>query len=323
MGLPLRSPWRFWWPPMMTAAFRRFRDAGRDQRGRLGANCLGIIAAANIPLGAIVGVLRVAPSGLGWVSIIDRRRMVPRVLLLILLGVVVFVLALSASGAVAVVVWSIAALVAVTMLALGVMLGCLALTAPRRPTLKPPRLAYAVTVGVGDIPALAEDIDRLGLLQPVGVWRQADGRLRLVWGHRRLEAHRHLGRPTFGHTCETTSMRRWPSKRRSRRTECVWIRCSRSAWPRAGRSRLWRPRQQRIASRRPTAGEHKAPGRPVWAICPHREGQRFRFVQKLRPQRRRGCLAGPTRRPVRSRRRPPTTRSARPNGRKLGRPEMR
>jgi len=45
----------------------------------------------------------------------------------------------------------------------------------------------------GDILALAESIQRLGLLQPIGV----DSELNLIFGERRLIAHRRLGRETI------------------------------------------------------------------------------------------------------------------------------
>ena len=45
----------------------------------------------------------------------------------------------------------------------------------------------------GDIPALAESIKELGLLQPIGI----DSGYRLVFGERRLKAFQHLGRDTI------------------------------------------------------------------------------------------------------------------------------
>lgn len=45
----------------------------------------------------------------------------------------------------------------------------------------------------GDIPALAESIRELGLLQPIGI----DSGYRLVFGERRLKAFQHLGRDTI------------------------------------------------------------------------------------------------------------------------------
>jgi len=45
----------------------------------------------------------------------------------------------------------------------------------------------------GDIPALAESIRELGLLQPIGI----DSAYRLVFGERRLRAFMHLGRDTI------------------------------------------------------------------------------------------------------------------------------
>lgn len=45
----------------------------------------------------------------------------------------------------------------------------------------------------GDIPALAESIKELGLLQPIGI----DSGYRMVFGERRLKAFQHLGRDTI------------------------------------------------------------------------------------------------------------------------------
>ena len=45
----------------------------------------------------------------------------------------------------------------------------------------------------GDIPALAESIKEIGLLQPIGI----DSGYRLVFGERRLKAFQHLGRDTI------------------------------------------------------------------------------------------------------------------------------
>lgn len=45
----------------------------------------------------------------------------------------------------------------------------------------------------GDIPALAQSIEEIGLLQPIGI----DSGYRLVFGERRLRAFRHLGRDTI------------------------------------------------------------------------------------------------------------------------------
>ena len=45
----------------------------------------------------------------------------------------------------------------------------------------------------GDIPALADSIKELGLLQPIGI----DSGYRLVFGERRLRAFKHLGRDTI------------------------------------------------------------------------------------------------------------------------------
>lgn len=45
----------------------------------------------------------------------------------------------------------------------------------------------------GDIPALAKDIEEIGLLQPIGI----DSGYRLVFGERRLRAFSHLGRKTI------------------------------------------------------------------------------------------------------------------------------
>lgn len=45
----------------------------------------------------------------------------------------------------------------------------------------------------GDIPALARDIEEIGLLQPIGI----DSGYRLVFGERRLRAFLHLGRKTI------------------------------------------------------------------------------------------------------------------------------
>lgn len=45
----------------------------------------------------------------------------------------------------------------------------------------------------GDIPALADSIKELGLLQPIGI----DAGYRLVFGERRLRAFKHLGRDTI------------------------------------------------------------------------------------------------------------------------------
>ena len=46
---------------------------------------------------------------------------------------------------------------------------------------------------MGDIPKLARSIERLGLLQPIGI----DSAYRLVFGERRLRAYQHLGRETI------------------------------------------------------------------------------------------------------------------------------
>lgn len=46
---------------------------------------------------------------------------------------------------------------------------------------------------LGDIPALAQSIQELGLLQPIGV----DKEHRLIFGERRLRAHQHLGLETI------------------------------------------------------------------------------------------------------------------------------
>jgi ParB/RepB/Spo0J family partition protein len=46
---------------------------------------------------------------------------------------------------------------------------------------------------LGDIDALVESINRLGLLQPIGV-SEIKGGYRLVYGHRRLEAFKRMGR---------------------------------------------------------------------------------------------------------------------------------
>jgi ParB-like chromosome segregation protein Spo0J len=49
----------------------------------------------------------------------------------------------------------------------------------------------------GDIAALAKGIKRVGLLQPILVDRKGNGRFRLIFGERRLRAHRMLKLPTI------------------------------------------------------------------------------------------------------------------------------
>jgi hypothetical protein len=49
----------------------------------------------------------------------------------------------------------------------------------------------------GDVKALAAGIKRVGLLEPILVDRNGGASYRLIFGHRRLEAHRMLGLPTI------------------------------------------------------------------------------------------------------------------------------
>jgi ParB family chromosome partitioning protein len=50
------------------------------------------------------------------------------------------------------------------------------------------------TTQLDDIEELAMDIQRHGLLQPIGVQAAPHGRYQLLWGRRRLEAHKYLRR---------------------------------------------------------------------------------------------------------------------------------
>jgi ParB family chromosome partitioning protein len=51
-----------------------------------------------------------------------------------------------------------------------------------------------VTTQTEDIEELAMDIQRHGLMQPIGVQMTPTGRYQLLWGRRRLEAHKYLKR---------------------------------------------------------------------------------------------------------------------------------
>ena len=48
-----------------------------------------------------------------------------------------------------------------------------------------------------DLDAIADSIDRYGLLHPIGVTPQSDGTYELIFGRRRLEACRKLGHSTI------------------------------------------------------------------------------------------------------------------------------
>lgn len=50
------------------------------------------------------------------------------------------------------------------------------------------------TTQTEDIEELALDIQRFGLMQPIGVQETPTGRYKLLWGRRRLEAHKYLRR---------------------------------------------------------------------------------------------------------------------------------
>jgi ParB/RepB/Spo0J family partition protein len=54
--------------------------------------------------------------------------------------------------------------------------------------------AIRQTTQYDDIEELALDIQRHGLLQPIGVQETSTGRYQLLWGRRRLEAHKYLKR---------------------------------------------------------------------------------------------------------------------------------
>lgn len=57
---------------------------------------------------------------------------------------------------------------------------------------------YQTRTSFSDIPELAKNIEAIGLLQPIGVFKQEDNSLyALAWGERRLRAFMHLGHETI------------------------------------------------------------------------------------------------------------------------------
>jgi ParB/RepB/Spo0J family partition protein len=61
----------------------------------------------------------------------------------------------------------------------------------------PPSYISRQTIDPDALNELADSIARLGLLEPIGVTPTPDGRYRLIYGHRRLLAHRSLSRHTI------------------------------------------------------------------------------------------------------------------------------
>lgn len=54
-----------------------------------------------------------------------------------------------------------------------------------------PQRKETLLLGIGE---LENDIALNGLMQPVGIRRQSDGRYYIIWGHRRYLAHKNMGR---------------------------------------------------------------------------------------------------------------------------------
>jgi hypothetical protein len=160
---------------MMRASFSR---VGRDHRGPIGATCLGIIAVANVPLAATLWSLRVSADGRGWITILDRRRLAPRVVLLVFVVLAVPALVASIPGGL-VVVQVVFAFIGVAMLALGVILIGLAVSKPRGPKLKAPRSGYATQLGdLATMPVAPNETVAtvLSMVREVLAWADRTGR---------------------------------------------------------------------------------------------------------------------------------------------------
>ena len=136
--------------------------------------------------------MRVSADGVGWITIIDRRRMAPRVRLLVVVFLAVVAVAGSIPGGL-VVVRVVFGLVAAAILALGVVLIGLAISKPRGPKVKSPRIGYATQVGDLVTMPLAPNetvVTLLSIVREVLAWADRTGRTLRAEARRRSRRRR-------------------------------------------------------------------------------------------------------------------------------------